>query len=366
MSKIWNVAVVGLGIGRTHIFEGYSRHPDKFKVVTVCDLDAGRRAAVAAEFNVPHQTDSFAEVLAMPEVDIVDVCTPPGLHFEQTLASLKAGKHVVCEKPLVGSLAEVDALIEAEKTYGRTILPIFQYRYGNGVQRAKRIIDLGIAGKPYLGTVETSWWRTGEYYAVPWRGKWETELGGVLVTHAIHNHDMLMYLMGDVEQIFARAATRVNTIEVEDCVSASLKLKSGAFASLSATLGSTRQISRLRLCFENVTFESGLEPYRPGDDPWQIIAANAEVQARIDDALKGWQHVPTRFDGLFAEYAPGLATGKLPITLMDARRALELVTAIYQSDADNRPVDLPVGPESPRYRSWRPAAARATVLAEAP
>ncbi len=92
---------------------------------------------------------------------------------------MKAGKHAVCEKPLVGSLAKVDALIQAEKAYGRTILPIFPYRYGNGVQRAKRLIDLGIAGKPCLGTVETSWWRTAEYYAVPWRGKWATELGGV-------------------------------------------------------------------------------------------------------------------------------------------------------------------------------------------
>ena len=366
MSKIWTVAVVGCGIGRTHIFEGYSRHPDKFKVLVVCDLSEERRTAVAAEFNVPRHTASFEEVLAMPDVDIIDVCTPPGLHFEQTLAALKAGKHAVCEKPLVGSLAEVDALIQAEKTYGRTILPIFQYRYGNGVQRAKRLIDLGIAGKPYLGTVETSWWRTADYYAVPWRGKWATELGGVLVTHSIHNHDLLMYLMGDAEQVFARIATRVNDIEVEDCASASLRLKSGALASLSATLGSTRQISRLRLCFENITFESGLEPYRPGDDPWQIIAANQAVQDRIDDALKGWQHVPTRFEGLFAEYAPGLETGKLPVTLADARRALELVTAIYTSAATDLPVDLPMGADSALYKSWLPTAPVSVAQCEAP
>ena len=66
------------------------------------------------------------------------------------------------------------------------LMPIFQYRYGNGVQKAKRIIDAGLAGKPYLATVETAWKRTAAYYAVPWRGKWATELGGVLVTHAIH------------------------------------------------------------------------------------------------------------------------------------------------------------------------------------
>ncbi|MFD2265113.1 Gfo/Idh/MocA family protein [Lacibacterium aquatile] len=354
MGRIWNVAIVGCGIGRTHIFEGYARHPDKFRVLALCDLNPERLAAVADEFNVPRRTTSFQDLLEMADVDIIDVCTPPGLHFEQTMAALKAGKHAVCEKPLVGSLAEVDTLEAAEKTYGRRILPIFQYRYGNGVQKAKRIIDAGIAGKPYLGTVETSWHRTQVYYDVPWRGKWATELGGVLVTHSIHNHDMLMYLMGDVDQIFARTATRVNKIEVEDCVSASLRMKNGALVSLSATLGSVRQISRLRLCFENVTFESGLEPYRPGDDPWMIQAVNAEIQERIDDALKGWRHVPTRFEGLMAEYGPGLETGNLPVTLADARRSLELVTAIYTSSAEERAIDLPLKSDAVRYGSWRP------------
>jgi predicted dehydrogenase len=357
MSKIWNVAIVGCGIGRTHIHEGYSRHPDKFKVLALCDLNPERMAEVAAEFNIPRQTTSFADLLAMEDLDIIDICTPPGLHYEQTIAVLKAGKHAVCEKPLVGSLAEVDLLEAAQKTYGKTILPIFQYRYGNGVQKAKRIIDAGIAGKAYLGTVETSWLRTQAYYDVPWRGKWATELGGVLVTHSIHNHDMLMYLMGDVDQIYARTATMVNKIEVEDCVSASLRMKSGALVSLSATLGSVRQISRLRLCFENVTFESGLEPYRPGDDPWMIQAANPAVQERIDEVLKGWKHVPTRFEGLMADYAPGLETGKLPVTVADARRSLELVTAIYTSSAEGRAVDLPLPPDATRYNSWRPAAA---------
>ena len=108
----------------------------------------------------------------------------------------------------------------------------------------------------------------------------ETELGGVLLTHAIHAHDLLTWLMGPVASVFARTATRVNPIEVEDCAVASLVLQSGALASLAATLGSQREISRLRLCFEHVTFESSLAPYAPGDDPWQIIPAS-EAAARI-------------------------------------------------------------------------------------
>ena len=93
--------------------------------------------------------------------------------------------------------------------------------------------------------------------------------------------------MGDVASVFARTATRVNEIEVEDCAVASLVMESGALASLAATLGSAKEISRLRLCFEHVTFESSLAPYAPGDDPWQIIATSPEAEARIATALEG-------------------------------------------------------------------------------
>src|SRR5262249_659623 len=146
------------------------------------------------------------------------------------------------------------------------ILPIFQYRFGNGVQKAKRIIDRGLAGRPYLATAETAWNRTPDYYGTPWRGRWESARGGVLLSQAIHLHDLLTYLLGPVASVFARTATRVNPVEVEDCAVASLVMRSGALASLAATLGSHKEISRLRLCFEHVTFESGQAPYSPGDD----------------------------------------------------------------------------------------------------
>src|SRR6185436_19164175 len=117
--------------------------------------------------------------------------------------------------------------IAAEKTARTRIMPIFQYRYGNGLQKAKRIVEAGLAGKPYLATVETAWKRGAAYYAVPWRGRFETELGGVLVTHVIHSHDIMTYLMGPVASVFCRTTTRINPIEVEDCAVASLQMQSG-------------------------------------------------------------------------------------------------------------------------------------------
>ena len=117
-ARIWTVAVVGSGIGRSHIAEGYGRHPDKFRVRTRCDVDEGRRAALGDEFSVSRRTRSFNELLRMDDVDIVDICTPPAQHFTQTLAALAAGKQVVCEKPLAGSLVEADRLIAAKKRQG--------------------------------------------------------------------------------------------------------------------------------------------------------------------------------------------------------------------------------------------------------
>ena len=355
MVKIWNVGVVGAGIGRSHITEGYNTQPNKFRVLALCDIDRRRLDNVSKEFGIPYTMEDFAELLAMPELDIIDICTPPALHLEHSLMALAAGKQVVCEKPLVGSLADADRLIAAEQGAPGRLLPVFQYRYGNGLQKAKHIIASGIAGKPYLTTVETAWTRRAAYYAVPWRGKYETELGGTLVTHAIHAHDLLTYLMGPVASVFARIDTRVNPVEVEDTAVASLMMQNGALASLSVTLGSAREITRLRMCFEHVTFESSLSPYMPGEDPWHILPASAHAAERIDQALADWRPVKSRYAGLFAAYHKALETrGPLPITLAEARASLELITALYHSAATGQNVNLPIAKNHPRYRSWRP------------
>ena len=360
MSKIYNVAIIGVGIGRSHIVEGYLPNSDKFKVVALCDLNAERMGAVSDEFGIDRRITGFDDVLAMDDIDIIDICTPPGVHYAMVMAALKAGKHVICEKPLVGSLAQVDEVIAQEKLSKGMLMPVFQYRFGDGIEQAKAIIDAGIAGKPFVGTVETMWRRDAPYYAVPWRGKWATELGGVLMGHAIHPHDLFTYLMGDITRVFGRVATRVNPIEVEDTISASLVMKSGALASLTATLGSADDMTRIRLSFENVTFESDHAAYNPGDKQWKIQPRNPETAAAIDALLKDWQHVPSRFQTQMARFHDALeGTAPLPVTSADSRRSLELVTAFYHSSSTNEDVALPIGPGHPLYASWVPAQFRA-------
>lgn len=356
MNKIYNVAVIGCGIGRSHIVEGYLPNSDRFRVLALCDLNPERMNAIGDEFKIERRVTSYDDILAMADIDIVDICTPPGVHYSQVMAGLKAGKHVVCEKPLVGSLSEVDEVIAEEKRSKGKLMPVFQYRFGNGIEQAKRIIDAGLAGKPYVGTVETLWRREAPYYAVPWRGKWATELGGVLMGHAIHPHDLFVYLMGPIKSLFGRTTTRVNPIEVEDCISASVELASGALGSFTASLGSADEITRIRLAFENVTFESDHAPYNPGAGLWKILPRNDETKAKIDALLANWQDVPSRFQTQMYRFWDALeGKGALPVTSADSRRALEIVTAFYHSSETHTEVTMPIGPEHPKYRSWLPA-----------
>src|SRR5262249_6396594 len=160
-------------------------------------------------------------------------------------------------------------------------------------------------------------------------------------------------LMGPAASVFARATTRVNPIEVEDCGVGSLVMQSGALASLAATLGSHREISRLRLCFEHVTFESGLAPYSPGDEPWEIIPASPAAEARIAAALADYRPMPSRYEGQLAAYHAALTTGaELPVILTDARSSLELATALYYPAATGAAVTLPIADDHPAYNGW--------------
>jgi predicted dehydrogenase len=350
------VAVVGAGIGASHV-EAYRALPDRYEVVTVCDIDAARAAAVAAKHGVPATTTRFDDVLAA-DLDIVDVCTPPHLHVPQATAALAAGFDVVLEKPVARSLAELDTLAAAEAASSRTVSPIFQYRFGHGIQKLHHLRAKGFGASPSVATAETHWWRSTPYYAAArWRGTFAGELGGCLTSHAIHIHDLLCEVLGQPESVHARASNRQNRNETEDMAVVSLAFAGGAFASSSVSLGSRQQISRLRFCFSDLVAESGLAPYDPGHEPWTFPDDDPEAAARIADALADFQPLPERFVGQFHRLHAALTAGApLPVTLSDARRSIELLTAAYWSAASGEAVTLPLRPDHPYYAGWVPAA----------
>lgn len=353
MGERLRVGIVGLGVGRGHA-EAFRRLADRFELVAVCDVDVDKANAVAAALAVPRVCRDFAELCSRPDLDVVDICTPSFLHFEQTLQALAAGKHVIVEKPVAGSLREVDALIAAEAQAARRVLPIFQYRFGAGLQKLRFLVQQGIAGQPYVATSETHWRRKDAYYAA-WHGRWTRELGGPIVTLAVHAHDVIYAVLGPARRVYARMATRVNPIETEDCAAIVLEMVNGALVTSSVTTGSARQISRLRFCFSNLTAESNTEPYAHTSDPWTFTADTPEMERQIAEALAGFTPKPERFIGQFLDFYDVL-TGKAgpTVTLADARASIELITALYHSAQTGQPVELPLGRAHPRYDGWRP------------
>jgi predicted dehydrogenase len=355
MSKRMRVAVVGLGIGIQHV-AAWKQLGDLFDLVAVCDVDESKARFVAEKFEIPRAVSDYESLLAGDDApDVLDICTPPHLHFDMSVGALQAGKHVVCEKPLVPSLAVCDELIRIEEKASGRLMPIFQYRFGNGLRKLRHLAARGLTGRAFLSTVETAWLRGDDYYAVEWRGKWKTELGGVMTTHAIHSHDILCSVIGRVKSVFARTTTRVNPIETEDCAVASVEMADGSLATLSATLGSRPEISRLRFSFENLTAESSLAPYQPSFDPWTFTGADRDVQQQIDAAIAEVEPRKELYAGQFESFHDALVSGhELPVTLADARASLELLTAIYDSAQTGQPVSLPIGPDHPRFAGWLP------------
>jgi predicted dehydrogenase len=358
MGQIFNVAIVGAGIGERQA-GSFLRVQDKFRISVICDRDAARADQLADAISAqgaprPATVGKFGKaLLARPDVDIVSICLPPFLHFDTAKASLEAGKHVICEKPLVGSLKEVDALAAIAKKAGRTLMPIFQYRFGNGLAKAKHLMTSGAAGKVYLASIETHWTRAAPYYAVRWRGRMATELGGVFLGHAIHIHDMLTHLVGEVKSVSAATAVRVNRIETEDCAGAVFEMADGSIAVSSGTLGSADEISRLRIACENVTMISSLSAYTPNRDPWTFLPKAPKDEAFLAAALAKTPLAEEGYTEQFARYHDALTKGgPLPITMADARRSIEIATAIYHSAKTGKRVSLPLAKTHRAYKGW--------------
>jgi predicted dehydrogenase len=352
------VGVVGCGIGREHV-SSYAQLPDLFQVRAVCDLDEARARALAAEAGAEAVTTDFAALCGREDLDVIDVCTPSHLHAPQALQALAAGKHVICEKPVAGSLKQADALAAAEARSGRRLMPIFQNRFGPEIRRLKRLIDSGAAGRAYLLTAETAWRRRPVYYEAPWRGKWATEMGGALVTLGIHMLDLVLHLGGPVKVVSARCATMVNPIETEDNVAATLGMADGSLCVFSVTTGSPQEQSRMHLCREGLSAESGTSPYSYVSEPWRIVPESPEWDARITDALRDFSPGPDRFAGQFKAFHEALSAGAPPpVTIQEARAVLEVITAIYASAGSGGTVALPIASGEPCYADWRPPVSR--------
>ena len=204
------------------------------RLAAVTDVVPGAAGTFAAARGCAAEPDLDA-LLARPDVDVVCVCVPSGLHAEIGVRAAQAGKHLAVEKPVDVTLAAADRLIEAARTAGVALTVISQHRFDPGLVELKRLIDAGALGRLVLGEASTKWYRTQGYYdSAAWRGTWAMD-GGSLLNQGVHYVDLLRWCMGPVAEVTAVCATQAHQVEVEDTALAVVRFSSGAVGTIMST-----------------------------------------------------------------------------------------------------------------------------------
>lgn len=361
--RIQRVALVGVGAIAASHRQAVQDNGDRAQIVAVCDLDADRARRFAADHDISRWFTDLPTMLEQTTPDLVAVCTPPAAHRQAVLECLAAGAWVWCEKPPTLSLAEYDELCAAEREGGPYVGYVFQHRFGSAARTLREQIAGGRLGRPHVAVCHTLWYRDADYYAVPWRGRWETEGGGPAMGHGIHQMDLMLWLLGDWVQVQATMATLERAVQTEDVSLATVTFENGALGSVVNSVLSPRQESYLRFDFTDATVEvSHLYGYDNSNWRW---TARAGVPA---DREAGW--APRTDEGgshsvQLRMYLDAMDTGvRPPACGADGRRALELITGLYQSAITGRPVRrVELVPGNPfharldgggRYRPHRP------------
>lgn len=206
------------------------------KLVCVCDIDKSRAESFGKKHNVPY----FADLDSMmkecgDKIDIVSILTPSGCHAQNTLEVAPYKKHIIVEKPMALTLEDADKMIESCDRFGIRLFVVKQNRYNLPVQKLREALEAGRFGKIVMGSVRVRWCRDNAYYKQDsWRGTWAQD-GGVFTNQASHHIDLLEWMLGDVESVFAKSRTALSDIETEDTGVAVLKFKNGALGVIEAT-----------------------------------------------------------------------------------------------------------------------------------
>lgn len=363
-----NAAIIGAGMIFDSHVQGY--RDVGVGIAGVADIDRDRASRAAAKHSIPFFTDQWQDLLDRADVDIIDICTPPKFHREMVIAALQAGKHVICEKPLAPSLAEVDQIIRAEEESTCKLTVVHQLRYQPISQRLKWLVDGNHLGKicfaqclrydpPPKQLVEEGLW-----------GRWDLAGGGVLMTKAIHQLDLLYWLLGRPKRVEAMMGTFLCPIESEDHVVANIHFERGTLADLCVSAypygfvhkldlvgdsGAASDPWALRLgngrSAKDLEFKLGHRYPLPGqtlgdDQAGRLRRFARKVRRKVARKLglkQGKQVRESSHTPLFREFLAALEGRQdVPVSARDARQGIELCTAIYGSALLRRPVDLPL------------------------
>jgi predicted dehydrogenase len=296
--------------------------------------------------------DDLDSMLCMPGVDVVCVCTPSGAHMEPAVRAAQAGKHVVVEKPLEITLPRCDQIIAACDGAGVRLCTIFPSRFTPANIRLKKAIELGRFGRLTLGDTHVKWWRTQEYYdSGGWRGTWKLDGGGALMNQAIHNVDLLYWLMGDVDSITALTATLAHErIEVEDTAVAGVRFRNGALGVIEAATSAYPGLLKrteihgdrgsARVEQDDITLWEFQEKVPSDSEIEAAVAAQTGFKAGASDP-RGITHIGHR-DQL-ADFLHAIDLGREPLVDgREGRKSVEIIRAIYRSAQSGKQVTLPL------------------------
>jgi predicted dehydrogenase len=333
-AKNYRALLVGTGgIGDAHV-RAVEATQGRVQLVAAVDLDAARVKAFSDRHRIPSSFTDYTTALRDVQPDLVFIASPPSLHRRMSIAAMEAGAWVLCEKPFCGSLAELDDIEAAEKRTGRHSACVFQMRFASSTAHIRSLADAGQLGRPLVAVCNTLWFRDAAYYSTPWRGKWTGDLGGPTMALGIHAMDHLLHLLGDWSEIRAVAATLDREIEVEDVSMAIVTFANGALASIVNSALSPRQETYIRLDYQKATVEL-THLYSYTRDNWRFTLAPT-AQEEGNSLSQAWQSFPpdvgSTHAAQLAAFISDMDAGRRPLTSGDeARRTLELLTALYKS-----------------------------------
>jgi UDP-N-acetyl-2-amino-2-deoxyglucuronate dehydrogenase len=333
----------GGGISETHARAVQAI--DGLTIDAVYGANAARVGALAADVGAVAY-DDFERFLRHG-LDFVIIGSPSARHAEQGIAAARRGLHVLVEKPVDVTTAQVDALLETVERADVKLGVCFQDRLQPDIHATKAFVDAGGLGKPVLASGRVKWYRPPEYYAGSrWRGKAALDGGGALMNQAIHTVDLLLWMFGPVERVYASTATRVHAIEVEDTAAAVLDFASGALGTIEATTsvypGYPR---RVELTGENGTIVIEHDRVVRSDmrsgDPGVVSMSEGDANASASSAKVSDTRAHQR---IIRDFVTAIETGGTPICDgHEGRRSVALIEAIYTSAKTHQAVRLTAG-----------------------
>lgn len=341
-------ALVGCGrIAKRHSeLLGHSQI-DGASLAAVCDIKLDRAQAIGERFDVPYYAD-MDEMMKAEQIDVVVVLTESGMHAQNVINLAKYGKDILVEKPMAMTLDDADAMIAECDKFDCRLFVIKQNRFNVPVVKLREAMEEGRFGKLVLGTVRVRWCRPQAYYDQDeWRGTWAQD-GGVLTNQASHHVDLLEWMMGDVESVFAKSTTALVDIEAEDTAVVTIKFKSGALGIIEATTAARPKDleGSISVLGETGTVEVG------GFAVNQMKTWNFLNEKEGDDqVLEQYSVNPPSVYGFghqaYYEHVVDCISNNSP-QLVDGlmgRKSLELISAIYESIETGKEVFLRFSPK---------------------